>query len=49
MTTLLTIGQLARRSGVPFRTIRFWNDEVETNIDGVCMTILLEARGRLGR
>jgi len=32
-----------------FRTIRFWNDEVETNIDGVCMTILLEARGRLGR
>jgi len=29
-----------------FRTIRFWNDEVETNIDGVCMTILLEARGR---
>ncbi|WP_214405850.1 MerR family transcriptional regulator [Pseudonocardia lacus] len=27
MTTLLTIGQLARRSGVPARTIRFWSDE----------------------
>lgn len=26
-TTLLTIGQLARRSGVPARTIRFWSDE----------------------
>jgi len=26
-TTLLTIGQLARRSGVPVRTIRFWSDE----------------------
>lgn len=25
-TTLLTIGQLARRSGVPVRTIRFWSD-----------------------
>ncbi|WP_322098023.1 helix-turn-helix domain-containing protein [Nakamurella alba] len=24
---LLTIGQLARRSGVPVRTIRFWSDE----------------------
>ena len=24
--TLLTIGQLARRSGVPVRTIRFWSD-----------------------
>jgi DNA-binding transcriptional MerR regulator len=27
MTTMLTIGQLARRSGVPVRTIRFWSDE----------------------
>jgi DNA-binding transcriptional MerR regulator len=27
MTTMLTIGQLARRSGVPTRTIRFWSDE----------------------
>jgi DNA-binding transcriptional MerR regulator len=27
MTTMLTIGQLARRSGVPARTIRFWSDE----------------------
>lgn len=27
MSTLLTIGQLARRSGVPARTIRFWSDE----------------------
>ncbi|MDN5932626.1 MAG: MerR family transcriptional regulator [Pseudonocardia sp.] len=25
--TMLTIGQLARRSGVPVRTIRFWSDE----------------------
>jgi DNA-binding transcriptional MerR regulator len=27
MTMMLTIGQLARRSGVPVRTIRFWSDE----------------------
>mgnify|MGYP001393290684 CR=1 FL=1 len=27
VTVLLTIGQLARRSGVPVRTIRFWSDE----------------------
>ena len=26
-----------------FRTLRFWNDEVERNIDGVCLTILREA------
>lgn len=26
-TPLLTIGQLARRTGVPVRTIRFWSDE----------------------
>jgi DNA-binding transcriptional MerR regulator len=26
MAALLTIGQLARRSGVPARTIRFWSD-----------------------
>ncbi len=26
-TTMLTIGQLARRSGVPIRTLRFWSDE----------------------
>jgi DNA-binding transcriptional MerR regulator len=25
--TMLTIGQLARRTGVPVRTIRFWSDE----------------------
>ena len=25
------------------RTLRFWNDEVEWNIDGVCRTILSEA------
>jgi very-short-patch-repair endonuclease len=30
--------------GKGFRTIRFWNHEVETNIDGVCATILHEAR-----
>ena len=27
MTLLLTIGELARRSGVPVRTLRFWSDE----------------------
>ena len=26
LVTLLTIGQLARRSGVPVRTLRFWSD-----------------------
>ena len=26
-----------------FRTLRFWNDEVERNMDGVCRTILREA------
>jgi very-short-patch-repair endonuclease len=30
-----------------FRTLRFWNDEVERNIDGVCRTIIREA-GRGG-
>lgn len=30
-----------------FRTLRFWNDEVVDNIDGVCLTILYEVgRGR---
>ena len=29
-----------------FATIRFWNDEVLKNIDGVCLTILHEAQGR---
>ncbi|WP_127521235.1 DUF559 domain-containing protein [Mesorhizobium sp. Z1-4] len=27
-----------------FRTLRFWNDEVERNLDSVCRTILLEAK-----
>ncbi|RVD42082.1 DUF559 domain-containing protein [Mesorhizobium sp. M4A.F.Ca.ET.020.02.1.1] len=27
-----------------FRTLRFWNDEVVRNIDGVCLTILAEVR-----
>lgn len=27
-----------------FRTLRFWNDEIEHNLDGVCRTILLEAK-----
>ncbi|RWF06757.1 MAG: endonuclease domain-containing protein, partial [Mesorhizobium sp.] len=27
-----------------FRTVRFWNDEVVRNIDGVCLTILTEIR-----
>jgi very-short-patch-repair endonuclease len=30
-----------------FRVLRCWNDEVLKNIDGVCLAILLEARGRL--
>ena len=29
--------------GQGFRTIRFWNDEVDSNLDGVCLTILREA------
>ncbi|CDX20341.1 conserved hypothetical protein [Mesorhizobium sp. ORS 3324] len=27
-----------------FTTLRFWNDEVVRNIDGVCLTILAEIR-----
>jgi very-short-patch-repair endonuclease len=27
-----------------FKTLRFWNDEVVKNLDGVCLTILHEAR-----
>ena len=26
-----------------FKTLRFWNDDVERNLDGVCSTILREA------
>jgi very-short-patch-repair endonuclease len=26
-----------------FRSLRFWNDEVLTNLDGVCRAIILEA------
>ena len=26
------------------RTLRFWNDEVVQNVDGVCLTILAEVR-----
>jgi very-short-patch-repair endonuclease len=29
-----------------FKTLRFWNDEVVKNLDGVCLTILHEARGK---
>nr|WP_295465590.1 DUF559 domain-containing protein [Mesorhizobium sp.] len=29
-----------------YLTLRFWNDEVERNIDGVCATILAEALPR---
>ncbi|PLP59002.1 hypothetical protein CYK37_10870 [Mesorhizobium loti] len=29
-----------------FRVLRFWNDEVEKNIDAVCSAILQAARGR---
>jgi len=31
-----------------FRVLRCWNDEVLKNLDGVCLAILLEARGRQG-
>jgi very-short-patch-repair endonuclease len=27
-----------------FRTLRFWNDDVESNIDGVCRHILMVVR-----
>jgi very-short-patch-repair endonuclease len=26
-----------------FKTLRFWNDEVERNLDGVCLSIIREA------
>ena len=29
--------------GKGFRTLRFWNDDVENDIDGICATILGEA------
>ena len=32
-----------------FSTLRFWNDEVVKNIDGVCMTILAEVRKGSGQ
>ncbi|MFC6490649.1 endonuclease domain-containing protein [Nitratireductor sp. GCM10026969] len=31
-----------------FRTLRFWNDEVEKELDAVCRAILHEAEGRIG-
>ena len=31
-----------------FRVLRFLNDDVLENIDGVCLTILREAQGRFG-
>ena len=30
-----------------FRTLRVWNDEVTRNLDGVCLTILHEAKARM--
>ena len=30
-----------------FKIVRFWNNEVERNIDGTCLDILAEARTRL--
>ena len=30
-----------------FRTLRVWNDEVTRNLDGVCLTILHEAKERI--
>lgn len=32
-----------------FTTMRFWNDEVLQNADGVCLAILQELRGRTSR
>lgn len=32
-----------------FSTLRFWNDEVMRNGDFVCVSILAELRGRVGR
>ena len=32
-----------------FKTLRFWNDDVVTNLDGVCLTILRETAGRIDR
>jgi very-short-patch-repair endonuclease len=31
-----------------FRTLRFWNDEIERNLDAVCHKILLEAKACRG-
>ena len=30
-----------------FKTLRVWNDEVERNLNGVCLTILHEAKARM--
>ena len=30
-----------------FKVLRFWNDDVTKNIDGVCLTILRKAQARL--
>jgi very-short-patch-repair endonuclease len=35
--------------GKGFRTIRFWNDDVDRSLDGVCLTILREVKGRSGK
>lgn len=35
-----------RFAAAGYLTLRFWNDEVERNIDGVCATILVEALPR---
>jgi len=35
-----------RFAGAGYLTLRFWNDEVERNIDGVCKTIIIEAMAR---
>ncbi len=31
-----------------FRTLRFWNDEVDQDVDGVCATIIDAAKGNAG-
>jgi very-short-patch-repair endonuclease len=35
-----------RFASAGYLTLRFWNDDVERNIDGVCKTIIIEAKAR---
>jgi very-short-patch-repair endonuclease len=38
-----------RFASAGYLTLRFWNDDVERNIDGVCKTIIIEALPRRAR